>query len=216
MKTWDELVFFHKVWPYFYLKLDEDNICPCIDDMFLSMELTPYEEVRCAIIGQDPYPNPSLAMGISFSIPNDVSKAISPTLRCIFNEYVNDLHLSFPTSTDLTPWARQGVFLWNAIPSCEQWKSMSHDWEEWHALTKEIVERLDDKGIVFVFIGSVARRFVPYVSSNSSTIELSHPSPRTNSYSPPSGSPVRRFKGSRMFSSINDALGYNPIDWKLE
>src|SRR5258708_10657434 len=181
-------------------------MCPCIDDLFLPMELTPYEEVRCAIIGQDPYPNPSLAMGLAFSVSDCVSRDIPPTLNTIFNELVNDLHFPYPTTTDLTPWSKQGVFLWNAIPSCEQWKSMSHDWEEWHALTKEIVEKLDTRGVVFVFLGSVARRFAIYTSSRSDTIELSHPSPRGGLHS------RVPFKGSRLFTSINDKLGFNPID----
>src|SRR5262249_45073109 len=124
--------------------------------------------------------------------------------------YVRDLHFTYPVTTDLTPWARQGVFLWNAIPSCEQWRSMSHDWPEWEELTKEIIERLDERGIVFVFLGSVARRFEPYTSSRSESICFSHPSPRgsINSNSP--------FIGSRMFSTINDLLGSNPIDWRLD
>lgn len=213
MKDWTELKFWKsQEWKRAYdkLLLDEDNICPCIDDLFLAMELTPFEEVRCAILGQDPYPNPSLAMGLAFSIPNLVQEAISPTLRTMFIEYVNDLHLVRPKTTDLTSWTKQGVFLWNAIPSCRQWESMSHDWPEWHALTKEIVEELDRKSVVFAFLGSVARRFHDYTTSSSESICLSHPSPRgsLNSHTP--------FIGSRFFSTMNDLLGYNKIDWRLE
>jgi uracil-DNA glycosylase len=212
MKSWHELSFWNsEEWKRVHERLteEEDNICPCFDDLFLSMELTPLQEVRCAIICQDPYPNPALAMGLAMSVPDIVKLAIPPTLRTVFNEYVSDLHFTYPTTTNLTPWAKQGVFLWNAIPSCRQWQSMSHDWEEWHALTKEIVEELDKRGVVFAFLGSVARRFTDYTTPSSESICLSHPSPRgsLHSYNP--------FVGARLFSTINDLLGCSKIDWKL-
>lgn len=210
MREWYELKFFKDKWLSLQPILYDMDICPCIDDVFLSMELTPYENVRVAIVAQDPYPNPSLAMGLALSVPNLVREALPPTLRTIFTEYVNDLHYLFPKTTDLTPWAKQGVFLWNALPTCNQWQSMSHDWEEYHALTKEIVQELDQKGVVFVFLGSVARRFSDFTTPLSESICLSHPSPRA------SFSSNNPFMGSRIFSTINDLLGYDPIDWKLD
>jgi uracil-DNA glycosylase len=172
------------------------------------MDLTPLQEVRCAIIAQDPYPNPALAMGLAYSVPNLVKEAIPPTLRSIFMEYVNDLHLPYPNTTDLTPWAKQGILLWNAVPTCHVWESMSHDWREWERLTSEVISAVDEQSSVIVLMGSVARRFASKVSRRSELIETSHPSPRANSSN-------KCFSGSRMFSKINDLLGNSPIDWRL-
>jgi len=190
------------------LKQLEDNFCPGRGCLWLPMELTPLENVRVVIMGQDPYPNPCLAMGLAFSVPNLVRQAIPPTLRTIFNEYVNDLHLPLPTTTDLTPWAQQGVLLWNAIPTCKPWESMSHDWEEWARLTIEVVHAASKRDAVFVLMGACARRFSVYIDNRTSVIETSHPSPRASNG-------LHSFRGSRIFTKINDLLGYNPIDWKL-
>lgn len=212
MKHWYELRFWTDgAWDMadWRLKQEDDNFCPGRGCLWLSMELTPLEDVRVIIMGQDPYPNPALAMGLFASVPNLVRQAIPPTLRTIFDEYVNDLHLPRPTTTDLSPWAKQGVFLWNAYPTCKPWESMSHEWKEWERLTREIVDTLDERECVFVFMGAKARQYASCISSRDRAIETSHPSPRGCA----SGS--NAFRGSRVFTRINDLLGTNPIDWRL-
>ena len=207
--NWYELDFWNSnEWEVICERLEDEEYCPGPESLFYSMDVTPLEEVRCVIMGQDPYPNPSLAMGLAFSVPNIVRQAIPPSLRIIFHELVNDVHCPFPTTTDLTPWARQGVFLWNAVPTCRYWESMSHDWEEWSRLTMEIVRRLNERGCVFVFVGSVARRFAHQVDNRSEFLATAHPSPRGSFNDKP-------FRGNRLFSWINDTLGQNPIDWRL-
>ena len=215
MKDWDwDLDFWNSEdWRNAQLKLEEEPFNPGIDNFFLPFLLTPFKEVHCAIICQDPYPNPDYAMGPCLSVPNSSSSYIPPTLRSVLDEYVADLHLPFPTTTDLTPWAKQGVFLWNALPTCRQWESKSHDWPEWHELTSEIVKRLDKKSVVFVFMGSVARRHIIHTSASSCTIELCHPSPRASLNS--SRRNIPSIRGSRLFTTINDELGSNRIDWRL-
>jgi len=187
--------------------------CPSRKNLFKALELVPFEDVRVMIMGQDPYPDPGMATGVAFSIPPS-EKRIPPTLANIFKEYVDDLHYSAPINGDLSPWCKQGVLLWNAIPSCEAFKSMTHyHWSEWHPLTQEIVTKLSAKGTVLVFLGAVAREFAKFANSETSNIfEFSHPSPRgsLNSKTP--------FVGSRMFSTINASLndiGHEVIDWRL-
>lgn len=187
-------------------------------DLFKALSMVPQDKVRVAIIGQDPYPQHSFATGLAFSVPAEIRVGSwPPTLRCIIDEYCSDLGYPRPSNGDLSKWAKDGVLLWNAIPSCREGCSLSHDWpgREWDYLTREIVQKLSRQSIVFAFLGGTARRFVPDVAADSGSvvIETSHPSPRgsMNSRTP--------FRGSRLFSTINDklvGLGMKPIDWRLD
>ena len=172
------------------------------------------DQVRVMVVGQDPYPDPRFATGTAFSIPENFGPAEFPvTLRSIFAEYSKDLHYPSPTTGNLQRWTDQGVLLWNAIPTTKAGQSLSHDWEEYSYLTREIVQRLAERGIVFCLLGSVARRYFESISlDNNSVVVTSHPSPRG------SLSSKAPFKGSRIFTTINDKLndiGLKPIDWRL-
>lgn len=163
---------------------------------------------RVAILGQDPYPQRKFCVGHAFSIPGTL-REFPPTLINIFKEYEDDLGYPAPSSGDLTPWCEQGVLLWNVYPSCAVGKPGSHHWEEWTWLTKEIVEKLNERGMVFVMLGRVARSFVLHTDSRSCIIETSHPSPLGAN---------RGFFGSKIFSRTNEELvkmGKEPIDWRL-
>jgi uracil-DNA glycosylase len=213
MKTWDDLEYWRsKEWETVQERLEDlyqkgFDINPKREHIFTSLDLTSFDRTRVAIIGQDPYPNRMLSTGLAFSIPRGCSKR-PPTLDNIFKEYVDDLGYPYPTSGDLTPWTKEGVLLWNAIPTCLDGCSKSHDWWEWTTLTQEIVRVLSARSdVVLVFLGQVARRYSPQTKMS---LEYSHPSPR-GAYA--GWSP---FMGSRMFSTINDLLApKGHIDWKL-
>lgn len=217
--TWDDLTFWDTgEWQAIEEKLDDlekshVEYCPNRELLFAAMDACSFDAVRACILGQDPYPNPMHATGIAFSIPKSI-RHYPPTLVNIFDEYVNDLHYPRPKNGDLTKWCEQGVFLWNVIPTCLSDRSMSHAHWEWEYLTKEIIERLDPRGIVFVFLGGVAREYTKYVVpwGPSDIIECSHPSPRGAHMG------ANPFLGSRLFTTINDRLtenGLTPIDWRL-
>jgi uracil-DNA glycosylase len=202
-------------------KLDDEidkgyQINPDRKSMFRALTLTPEKSVRVVIVGQDPYPSHAFATGVAFSIPSDVpAREWPPTLKTFITEYCQDLGYDSPCSGNLEAWSSQGVLLWNAIPSCREGVSLSHDWpgNEWAGCTAEIIERLNPRGIVFAFLGGVARRFADLVQPPSTAILTSHPSPRgsRNSKTP--------FTGSRLFSTINIklvSLGLEPIDWRLD
>lgn len=191
-----------------------DGFNPGRKSMFRALQILPEEKVRVAIIGQDPYPTSAFATGLAFSVPGGLLREqFPPTLNLFLKEYTSDLGYDIPHSGDLERWSERGVLLWNAIPTCLPGRSLSHDWTEYSYLTREIVRRLSTRGIVFAFLGQVARRFLEDVSlQNNAVVVTSHPSPRgnMNSKSP--------FTGSRLFSTINDRLvnnGQSPIDWKL-
>ena len=217
---WDELEFWQsKEWLTIQENLDEleslDRTCnPVRNSLFNSLDTCPFGITKVMLIGQDPYPQHKYCTGLAFSIPKTEIKW-PLTLCSLLGEYCRDLHYSLPITGDLTAWTQQGVLLWNAIPSCEAGKSMSHAAWPWHSLTKEIIQQLNNKpqGIVFAFLGGVAREWEQYADiTKCHVITTSHPSPR--------GSMSSRtpFLHSRLFSSINDKLvqlGHSKIDWLL-
>lgn len=201
-------------------RIDDDirnghGVVPSKASMFRALSATPLRETKVVILGQDPYPNAGHATGLAFSIPPELGPGdFPPTLRAIFAEYSRDLGYPSPAHGDLTKWAEEGVLLWNTIPSCRAGKSLSHDWPDgcWDFLTREIIRRCDDQGVVFAFLGAIAKRHLHEVKA-SPVIQTSHPSPRgsLNSKTP--------FVGSRLFSTINAKLveiGHTPVDWRLD
>lgn len=221
--TWEDMDYWKsKDWEDVQKRLDVLDLkvelyCPKRELLFSALDATPFATTKVVFIGQDPYPNRDMTCGLAFSVPNGTivnGMALPPTLDNILKEYNNDLHYEIPTRTSLLPWAHRGVLLWNAIPSCKWRESMSHDWYEYVPLTTEILRVLSNKGkIVFVFMGTVARRYAHVVDNlKNLVIETSHPSPRGSLRS------SVPFTGSRIFSRINDYLcdeGIDPIDWKL-
>lgn len=218
MKTYWDLDFFHSgEWDVVKERLDEckGRLNPSRDQLFRSLDLCRERDCKVLVVGQDPYPGARFATGVAFSIPSDVGqKDFPPTLVNVLKEYASDLHLPFPHSGNLEAWCKQGVLLWNAIPSCEEGKSLSHNWLEWEYLTSEIVQRLSKQDCVLVFLGGVARKFVKYADGGKGVVlETSHPSPR--------GSERSRipFIGSKIFTRINEALvslGKEKVEWRLE
>ena len=181
--------------------------------LYKALSATKQADVRVCIMGQDPYPTSIHATGIAFSIPRVLQPRDWPqTLRIVLGEYHSDLGYDLPSHGDLSRWTSQGVLLWNAIPSCQSGSSLSNDWHEWSYLTGEIVSRLSDQGIVFAFLGAVARAYADKVDLTRNRVILtSHPSPRGNNGKTP-------FTGSRLFSTINARLNeikLEPIDWEL-
>jgi len=196
-----------RIWKRLHVELYLLYIIPATD--------TVRDAISCSqLYDQDPYPERKYCTGLAFSIPEELGGEFPPTLLSILKEYSSDLRLPIPSYGSLERWAKAGVLLWNAVPSCGTGKSLSHDWTEWSYLTSEIIQSLSQRGIVFVFLGSVAKRYMDLVSPlNNEILQTSHPSPRgsLNSKTP--------FVGSRLFSTINDKLisnGLDPIDWRLQ
>lgn len=138
--------------------------------IYRSLELVSLNDCRVAMFGQDPYPNPEHATGVAF----ESGQGIPYSLRTMFTELQQDLGLPWPTYGSLRRWTDQGVLLWNVTPTTEidreglSWKSYTHKfWPEWQELTKQIVQKLSDKGeIVFVFFGKRAQEYVRFVNVN--------------------------------------------------
>ncbi|MDT5215030.1 MAG: uracil-DNA glycosylase [Mycobacterium sp.] len=171
----------------------------------------PFDSVRVLIVGQDPYPTPGHAVGLSFSVAPDV-RPIPRSLDNIFKEYVSDLGYPAPTSGDLTPWAEQGVMLLNRVLTVRPGNPASHRGKGWEAVTECAIRALvaRPQPLVAVLWGRDASTLKPMLTgAKCMTIESVHPSPLSAS---------RGFFGSRPFSRTNELLaelGAEPVDWRL-
>ncbi len=169
----------------------------------------PFHDVRVLIVGQDPYPTPGHAVGLSFSVAPDV-RPIPKSLVNIYKEYTEDLGHPLPSNGDLTPWADQGVLLLNRALTVQPGKSNSHQGKGWEDVTEQAIKALAarDEPMVAILWGRNARNLRPMLGSVP-CIESAHPSPL---------SAHNGFFGSRPFSRANQLLadqGAGPVDWKL-
>jgi uracil-DNA glycosylase len=171
----------------------------------------PFDDVRVLIVGQDPYPTPGHAVGLSFSVAADV-RPLPRSLANIFAEYTADLGYPEPASGDLTPWAQRGVLLLNRVLTVRPGNPASHRGKGWEAVTECAIRALVARSqpMVAVLWGRDASTLKPMLAgSDCVAIESAHPSPLSAS---------RGFFGSRPFSRANDLLvgmGAEPIDWRL-
>lgn len=170
----------------------------------------PFDRVRVLIVGQDPYPTPGHAVGLSFSVAATV-RPLPRSLENIFAEYGTDLGLPKPSNGDLTPWAEQGVMLLNRVLTVRPGAPASHRGKGWEAVTECAIRALvrRQQPMVAILWGRDASTLKPMLGPDCAVIESPHPSPLSAS---------RGFFGSRPFSSANEmltALGTAPIDWRL-
>ena len=178
--------------------------------LFSAFELTPPEQVRVVILGQDPYHEPGQAHGLAFSVRQGVK--LPPSLVNIYKERESDLGIPPAPHGDLTHWAEQGVLLLNTVLTVERGKANSHKALGWQAFTDHVVQRLSDlpQPVAFVLWGAQAQKKAAVAAASSNprlVLQGPHPSPL---------SAYRGFFGSRPFSRINEFLqehGEAPICW---
>ncbi len=169
----------------------------------------PFADVRVLVVGQDPYPTPGHAVGLSFSVAPDV-RPIPKSLVNIYKEFCEDLGHPPPSTGDLTPWAENGVLLLNRALTVEPGKANSHQGKGWEQVTEQAIRALAARGgpLVAILWGRNARNLRPILDPVP-CIESPHPSPL---------SAHAGFFGSKPFSRANALLveqGAEPIDWKL-
>ncbi|WP_157074919.1 uracil-DNA glycosylase [Janibacter limosus] len=169
----------------------------------------PVDEVRVLVVGQDPYPTPGHAIGLSFAVAPDV-RPLPRSLLNIHRELVDDIGAPTPTNGDLTPWAQQGVMLLNRCLTVRPGAPDSHRGKGWESVTDQAIEVLASRGgpLVAILWGRKARDLAPALG-DVPRVESAHPSPL---------SARNGFFGSRPFSAANELLtrqGADPIDWRL-
>ena len=215
--TWDEILKPLKEHPDFLEltnKVDAEydtTVCyPPKNQIFRALELTPFEDVKVVVLGQDPYHNEKQANGLSFSVSNEVRTP--PSLKNIFKELYSDLGIK-RIDNDLQDWAKQGVLLLNATLTVRAHEPNSHKNLGWELVTDYLIKEISSKreNVVFVLWGNFAQKKAPLINEAVHyIIETAHPSPLSAS---------RGFLGSKPFSKINFYLvsqGISPIEWKSQ
>lgn len=185
------------------------TIYPPKSAIFNALNLVPIDKVKVVIIGQDPYHTEGQADGLAFSCHNGTPQ---PSLKNIYKEIHDDLGLTMSASTDLTPWAKQGVVLLNTSLTVVAHLPASHANDLWHTFTKQIIEILNEQNqpIVFMLWGNHAKSFLPLLTNpNHLILQSAHPSPF---------SAYNGFFGCKHFSKCNQFLlshGVEPINWQI-
>lgn len=196
-----------------FLKEEKDsgkNIYPDQDQIFDAFHMTPFENVKVIILGQDPYHGADQAHGLSFSVKKGVKPP--PSLVNIFKELKDDLGIDPPPHGCLEEWAKQGVLLLNAVLTVEDNKAGSHHKKGWEIFTDKVIEVLNSEkeSLVFILWGNSAQKKASKVDPHKHLILKSvHPSPL---------SCHRGFLGSKPFSQTNKYLknhGQVMINWNL-
>jgi len=187
-------------------EFEEFTIYPDKKNIYRAFELTPLMNVKCVIIGQDPYFNPGEAHGLSFSVQNGCR--IPPSLRNIYKELNDDLKI-IREGGDLTDWAKQGVLLLNRVLTVREGEPNSHKNIGWLEFTKSAVKEVSNRTepVVFLLWGGEARKLRSLIDSRHLVLEAPHPSPLSS---------YRGFFGCKHFSKCNTFLkenGLDEIDW---
>ena len=185
------------------------KIFPPGSQIFRAFDLTPVQDVKIVILGQDPYHGPGQAHGLSFSVPKN--RPAPPSLKNIFKEIESDLGVKMSGYPDLEKWARQGVLLLNSILTVRAGEAASHSRIGWEEFTDAVIRYISDNcsGVVFMLWGNFARSKRDLVDrSRHYVLEAAHPSPLARG----------AFFGCRHFSQANSILtsqGRTPVDWIL-
>ena len=188
------------------------DIFPSQPDIFAAFNLTPFNDVKVIIIGQDPYHGEGQANGLCFSVSDNISHP--PSLKNIFKEIQNDLKIPYPKSGNLASWAKQGVLLLNASLTVRKGEANSHIDIGWHTFTDEIIKQLSfqKKDLIFLLWGGFAKKKIKFIDEEIHHILASgHPSPLSANRG--------HWFGNAHFSKTNDlliSLNKEPIDWRIK
>ncbi len=185
------------------------QVFPPAAEVFSAFSLTPFQDVKVLILGQDPYHDDGQAHGLAFSVKPGVKPP--PSLRNIYKELKADLGITPPTQGNLESWSQKGVMLLNAVLTVRAHEPNSHKGKGWETFTDAVISTLSQERdhIVFLLWGNYAQKKARLIDRKKHTIiEGAHPSPLS----------ARLFFGSRPFSAVNSALSkqsQGEIDWSL-
>lgn len=188
----------------------EHTVYPDMHNIFNSLKMTPYSEVKVLLLGQDPYHGVGQAHGLAFSVQPGVEKP--PSLVNMFKELESDLGVKRPETGCLIPWAKRGVMLLNTVLTVREGEPNSHKNLGWTQFTDCVIKKLNEREdpVIFLLWGNNAKEKLPLITnSHHYVLMAAHPSPLSAS---------RGFFGCRHFSKVNTLLrqmGKQPIDWSL-
>lgn len=192
--------------PYFkslvaFLKAEKQQgkvIYPEGKNIFRAFELTPFDQVKVLLLGQDPYHGPGQAHGLCFSVQKGIKPP--PSLVNIYKELLDDLNIPISQDGDLSHWAKQGILMLNASLTVAAGQPMSHANIGWETFTDAVIKKVSDEKekVIFVLWGRFAQQKEILIDKTKHTIlKAAHPSPF---------SAYNGFFGCKHFSKINELL----------
>ena len=212
--TWKEIIkeeeqkeYYKSLIKFINDEYENKTIYPKKELIFNAFNLTPYENVKVVIIGQDPYHTPGYAMGLAFSVNDGIE--IPKSLVNIYKELYNELGIIIPNSGNLSKWAQNGVLLLNRILTVEKGKPLAHKNKGWEEFTNNILIKLNEHNnkIVFLLFGNEAKQLSKLITNpNHLVLETSHPSP-LGAY--------KGFFGSGVFKQTIEYLDETKDFWRL-
>ena len=218
MTTWDEKLkeeyakpYYHELYHFIQKEYENNTVYPPFDKIMNATKLTPLDQVKCVILGQDPYHEPNQAMGLAFSVNRGV--ATPKSLINIYKELNAEFGYPIPTHGDLSSWAKQGVLLLNTVLTVRKGEAASHAGHGWETFTDKIISIIneEDRPIVFLLWGKFAKSKEVLLNNPKHLIlKTTHPSPFSASYG---------FLGCNHFKKCNEFLEKNnvsPIDWQIQ
>lgn len=186
------------------------TIYPPHSEVFSAFELTPYQQIKVLLLGQDPYYQKNQAHGLCFSVKPGIKPP--PSLKNIYRELQQDLGFPIAHHGYLANWAKQGILMLNAVLTVREGQANSHKNQGWELFTDEVIKKVNEKPdpVIFVLWGGYAGKKVKLINTNKHlVIQSAHPSPLSAHHG---------FFGSKPFSAINTALriwNKPQIDWEL-
>jgi uracil-DNA glycosylase len=202
--------YYHALQEFVEKERENYTVYPPREEVFSALKLTPYDQVKVFLLGQDPYHDEGQAHGLAFSVRPGVRPP--PSLVNIFKELKHDLGCRIPNNGYLVPWAEQGVLLLNAVLTVRAHSPNSHKNKGWEKFTDAVLRKVSerDSPVAFVLWGGYAQKKAALVDTDRHTIiQSAHPSPL---------SAKNGFFGSKPFSAINKFLrgaGQAEIDWQI-
>lgn len=214
---WDEVLkeeiekpYFQQLMTWLDQEYAEEVVYPPRELLFQAFRLTPYAEVKAVILGQDPYHGAGQAEGLSFSVMPGVR--VPPSLRNIYIELKEDIHVPTPNHGSLVQWGKEGVLLLNTALTVRESKPASHRGKGWEQFTDAVIHALNNRkeSMVFLLWGNHAAEKESFINQERHlVIRSAHPSPFAAR---------KGFFGSKPFSRTNQFLeeqGERPIDWHI-
>jgi len=216
--NWEELIkeeqqkdYYKKLWEFVEDEYQSGEVFPPKNKIFASLEATPFDRVRCVILGQDPYHDVGQAHGLAFSVNPGIKTP--PSLVNIYKELSDELGTYIPDNGYLMKWAEQGVLLLNTVLTVRAHEANSHKGKGWEKFTDRVISEIGkrEEAVVFMLWGKPAQSKKKLITNPEHLIlESVHPSPL---------SVYRGFYGCGHFKACNEFLkthGQKEIDWQIE
>lgn len=213
--NWEELIkqenkkeYYQELMRFVEEEYSIHEVFPAKENIYKALDVTPLENVKVVILGQDPYHGVGQAHGLSFSVNKGVK--LPPSLRNIYKEFEEDLGITAPVDGFLEEWAKEGVLLLNTVLTVRKGEPNSHKNQGWELFTDEVIKTVNDKcdSVVFILWGGPAQKKKKMLDDNKHLIiEVPHPSPLSS---------YRGFFGSKPFSKVNTYLeskNKSKINW---